>query len=410
MTTGSLGSPAFRFGGPTAATRRRLLGAGPAVLATMILKPPRETGAAPPATPIPSPSASPTELDASCLAAARTGEQPGPGPAGTPSQLWQIAIGAGDASAPVLGGDAVFIVDNDGDVHAIDAETGHERLRVPLNGGASGMAVAGTTLLLGGDDLVALDATTGDVRWRAALATPVSAPVACGELAYVGGARGVFAVEVATGAERWRFLTGTAMGSPAASGGVVAVCSGDGDLYVLDAASGRERWSVGIGGGSPPALAGDAVVIATERGPLGERHGTLAVLDRGTGAERWQVEVPARIDGAPAVGGGRVFLGTGGALVAFDAATGAERWRFAAGNILATPALAGEVVYLAAGSGGPIDGTGMLVALDAATGDQRWRYPLPHVLVSPPVVANGVAYVSSADPYIGGQLVAVGGS
>jgi outer membrane protein assembly factor BamB len=141
---------------------------------------------------------------------------------------------------------------------------------------------------------------------------------------------------------------------------------------------------------------------------LGERHGTLTVFEMETGAERWQMELPDRIDGAPATAGGLVFLSTGGALVAFDAESGGERWRFAAGDLLATPALSGEVVYLAAGHGIPVDGSGDLFALDAATGTVRWRFSLPHVMVSPPAIANGVVYVSSADPYVGGQLVAVG--
>jgi outer membrane protein assembly factor BamB len=379
--TGSPISPVQPVGGATAFARRRLLGASGAALAWAFLRTAREAAVAKSATPEATPVAAQPGVDAACLAASRTGEQPGPGPAGAPARRWRVSIGAGFAPPPVLGGDAVFVADNDGAFRALDAATGQERWRAPLGGGATGAAVVGTTVLTGGDALVARDTATGDERWRLGPAMAVTAPVACGELAYAGGARGVFAIEVATGAERWRFLTGTAMGAPAASGDAVAVRSGDGVLYVLDAATGRERWSVGTGGGPLPVLAGGAVVVGAERGALGGRHGTLTVFDLGAGGERWRVELSAGVTGAPTPSGP-----------------------------LATPALAGETVYLAAGSGGPVDGSGSLVALDAATGAVRWRHVLPHVLVSPPVVANGVAYVSSADPYLGGVLVAVGGS
>jgi len=81
---------------------------------------------------------------------------------------------------------------------------------------------------------------------------------------------------------KWKFATrGPVRGSPVVAGGLVLFGSGDGNLYAIEAATGRERWRVALGGAvaSTPAVA-DGVVFATSR----ERR--LTALDLSTGRER----------------------------------------------------------------------------------------------------------------------------
>ena len=94
-----------------------------------------------------------------------------------------------------------------------------------------------------------------------------------------------------------------------------------------------------------------------------------------------------------------------GYLYAVDAATGSQRWRFqtlstsvsnggtyidesdgtSRGAIVASPAVAGGMVYFG-------DGAGYFYALDAITGTQRWsRRTTSGGIGSPPEVADGVA-------------------
>src|SRR5687768_16517450 len=58
---------------------------------------------------------------------ARTGEQPGPGPAGAPAARWSFATGAELASAPALDGGAAYVSGDDGVLSAVETATGRER-------------------------------------------------------------------------------------------------------------------------------------------------------------------------------------------------------------------------------------------------------------------------------------------
>ncbi len=83
----------------------------------------------------------------------------------------------------------------------------------------------------------------------------------------------------------------------------------------------------------------------------------------------WRVDLDGEVNGAPAVGGGRVFIGTSaGTLHALALADGRSLWRHAAGApIEAPPMLAGETVHVG-------DGNGVLHAVAADTGELRWRF------------------------------------
>jgi hypothetical protein len=130
---------------------------------------------------------------------ARTGEMPGPGPAGAPVQLWRFAASGPVASSPAVADGGVYVGSSDGHLYAVDRATGAERWRV---------------------------ATGGSV---------FSSPAAVVGLVYVGNDGGVlFAVDAATGTERWRFETeDSTRSSPAVLDGVVYVGSDDGHLYAL---------------------------------------------------------------------------------------------------------------------------------------------------------------------------------
>src|SRR5262249_38362065 len=83
---------------------------------------------------------------------------------------------------------------------------------------------------------------------------------------------------------RWKFdAHGPVRGSPVVHGGVVLFGSGDGNLYAVDAFTGRERWRAPLGGAvvSTPAVSGK-VVVATAR------DRTVAAVDLSTGRPRWR--------------------------------------------------------------------------------------------------------------------------
>ena len=218
---------------------------------------------------------------------------------------------------------------------------------------------------------------------------------------------------------KWKFPTGARIvSSPIMQDGVIWFGSDDGNVYAVDAASGRQRWMHATGGpvDATPAVA-DGVLY------VGSYDGKFYALNAKTGATRWKfatagerhVEAPG-MDGlpktqtlsdpndvyasSPVVAGGAVFFGSGDHnIYALDAKSGELRWKFATGDVVhASPAYANGVVY--AGSW-----DSYFYAIDAATGKEKWRFhggedPLIHNQVgfqSSPAVVNGIVYTGCRD-------------
>ena len=125
--------------------------------------------------------------------AARTGEQPGPGPVGEPVLRWRFHAGDIVTSSPAVSNGVVYVGSGSyeaqtGTLFAIDAATGTERWRVDLSGFVtSSPAVANSVVYVGGIDgtFVALDAATGAERWRTTLGRSVrSSPAIVDDVVY----------------------------------------------------------------------------------------------------------------------------------------------------------------------------------------------------------------------------------
>lgn len=115
-------------------------------------------------------------------------------------------------------------------------------------------------------------------------------------------------------------------------------------------------------------------------------------------APRWTATASGHLlHGAPAIGGGRVFVavtdladGKRGGVVAFDLASGRQLWRTRTSSpVRGGPALDGDTVAIA-----QLDGT--LLVLDAATGALRWTRDLGKGIApeagnvfAPPAIAAG---------------------
>jgi eukaryotic-like serine/threonine-protein kinase len=241
-----------------------------------------------------------------------------------------------------------------------------------------------------------------------------SAALAADATSFRAGAahRGVFdgsAPQRLAGA-RWKFQTaGPIRSSPVVAGDRVFVGSDDGNLYAIDAASGREMWRLATGGGvsSTPAVDGDRVFVAS-------RGGSLVACDRASGRERWRVRFDASLplpwgwdffDSSPAVADGRVIVGSGdGRIRCVAADTGKLVWDVAtSGRVRSSPAIASGVVYC-----GSCDGR--VRALDAATGKEVWTFATEGAGIdsskvgfdrtsvqASPAVADGVLVVGARD-------------
>jgi outer membrane protein assembly factor BamB len=154
------------------------------------------------------------------------------------------------------------------------------------------------------------------------------------------------ALDALTGEERWRFAAPGLFGTPVVREGVVYVSGGSGTMLELDAASGGERWQASVPGGwGAWAVDEETVYVASMH------NETLTALDRTTGLARWQTEIREPWT-TPVIVGDEIYLVSDDALRVYDAVTGAERWFFPIeGGRVSTPAVVGGIIYLSTDAG-----------------------------------------------------------
>ena len=274
--------------------------------------------------------------------------------------------------------------------------------------------------------VTAIDAATGELCWRHRSAASVRHAAACaqdsvfamtvtGELLCLAAESGAcqWRHQLAEPSRRWVF------GSPLVSDGYV-YAGVSSDFVALDADSGEVLWrrqdfgpDDWISSYPSPAAAAGRVVVAFYTQPT-----ALAVLDAATGQSVWELagSKATYMYATPVVGTDQLFTVSGGLVRAFDLETGDSRWEqeIRLGRIQATPALAGERLFVATGSG-------KLHALHVTDGRELWQWsvesacPLftPYVRSGPttlasPVVAGGVVWVAAADGCLYGLDEATG--
>ncbi len=317
---------------------------------------------------------------------------------------WKFATGGPVLSSPVIDQGTLYFGSGDGNVYAVDAETGVQKWMVTTRGAVDSTPALDQGLLFvasfdGG--LYALDAATGVRRWRFDTggerrfeakglhgASPasqtffdgwdmfLSSPVVVQGTVYFGSGDGnVYALDERTGALRWKFPTGDVVhASPAYDAGTIYIGSWDSRLYALDAASGREKWRFEagqdpvmhnqVGFQSSPAVAKGTVYV-------GCRDAHLYALDAETGKQRWSL--PTRgswVVASPAVAQGKVIVGTSDSklLHVLDAESGKPIYQHE-GNayFFSSPAVTADTIVVGKMNGG-------VIALDLPTGKPLWEY------------------------------------
>jgi len=180
---------------------------------------------------------------------------------------------------------------------------------------------------MGARALYALDAATGETRWKRELTyNPWGGATVAGDLAVVTGssigyyyknlkgARGdLTAIELRTGAVKWRkeISTGGVVGCAAASSGLAVCAATDGKVRAYKLADGERAWlyDARLPFFAPPAIAG-GIVYAADLG------GTIHALELTTGASKWTLNlvketgVPGMVYGGVTVHGGKLIVAT----------------------------------------------------------------------------------------------------
>jgi outer membrane protein assembly factor BamB len=284
--------------------------------------------------------------------------------AGSGQQIWKRATGGPVPATPAVANGFVYIGSFDGKFYALDARTGAPKWKFVTGGErqfeakgihgwqpknqtipdpfdiylSSPVVVNGTVYFGSGDgNVYAVDAASGDLRWKFAASDVVHASPAYAEgVVYAGSWDSYFyAIDAASGKEKWRFHGGEDplihnqvgfQSSPAVVNGVVYTGCRDSNLYAIDAATGKEKWHFNNNGSwviTSPAVTQGKVVFATSD------SGLYHVLDALTGKAVLQQEGKGIMFSSPAIAGDVAYIGVvNGTLEARDLASGKLLWDF----------------------------------------------------------------------------------
>jgi eukaryotic-like serine/threonine-protein kinase len=307
-------------------------------------------------------------------------------------------------SSPAIVGGVVYVGSNDGNLYAIDQQTGTQKWKFSTGARvASSPAVANGLVYFGSYDgnFYVVAADTGKLRWKFRNAAErrfagthlhgsvpegetmpdpfdvyLSSPSVWNGSVYFGSGDGnVYALDATSGSPKWKFKTGDVVhASPAIADGKLYVGSWDSYFYALDAMTGKELWRFKTG--EDPEIHNQvgiqsSATIANGMVYFGCRDSKLYALDAATGRQRWAFPNKGSwVITSPIVRDGKVYFATSDTALLHiaDAETGepidAIKFHW---PIFASPSIAGNTLYVAGQDG-------KLVALDLNSRKPLWTF------------------------------------
>jgi outer membrane protein assembly factor BamB len=345
-------------------------------------------------------------------------------------QVWETDTGKGSdddsrlTAPPVVAGGRIYVLDAQAHVFAYDARSGKPLWDESLAPhGPDQTALLG---LLGPDELTLFGLLGSDMSIDPSKGFGGGAAFDSGKLFVSTGFGDVFALDAATGKQLWKSnLQVPIVNAPVANGGRVFVSSEDNHFVALAEQDGRVLWdhqgiteSAGILTSTSAAVAGDYVVVPYT-------SGELYAIKVDNGRAEWNdmltksgnVTALSELDdiaGRPVIDRDMVFaVSHSGMMVAINLNTGDRAWSRDIGGIQ-TPWVAGDFVYVLS-----IDG--QVLCLERKDGRVKWIHQLPHwrdpdskdeaiVWSGPVLVSDRLILVSSTgkaeslSPYTGDLL------
>lgn len=348
---------------------------------------------------------------------------------------WKFDAHGDVNSSPAVMNGIVYVVSLDGRLYAVDATTGKqrwcfategerrfsaigymgmlpavERMADPWDFYLSSPAVVGGTVYFGSGDgnVYAVDAESGSLRWKYKTGDVVhSSPAVSNGVVYAGSWDTYFyALDASSGQLIWKFKTGDdakihlmtgIQGSAAIVGGTVYFGSRDANVYALNAKTGELKWKYANGSSwviSSPAIASDRVYFTTSDSYR------FQALDAVSGRALYSLRYGIYAFSSPAVAGSHAYFGTfDGRLYDVDLEKQSYSGRFATpGFYLNGKKYLGPDGTLATESVWTGD------TLDSLISDLRGKIFSMGSIISSPVVSNGSVYFGSVD----GNLYAIG--
>lgn len=278
------------------------------------------------------------------------------------SERWSTRTRQPIAVKPRVGHGHVYVGTEQGVLHAFSTEDGTTVWEYDAGTGLTdtSIAVGENTVYLGGDagGLVAVNATTGELRWNVTTKYEKSVPVRDDESLYVG----------------------------AGDFGSATTSDNRGVLFALDPENGAVRWKTPVAEPvvAPPAVSGEQIHT------VGDTRGGIFAFDTGTGEKQWTYRTHTSILAPPAAVNDVLHVGTtGGQVYALSVSDGTERWTFEANSAIRAPlAVTSNGLYVG-------DNTGSVYKLDRSSGEERSKFAVEYDYVTSIGVRNHSVYAVS---------------
>ena len=351
----------------------------------------------------------------------------------SPKASWTVDLGDNQAKLglrqrPVIDGDRLFVSNDSGRVLAISVGTGDTlwdsevvktgkqgsrlffwKRRATEAGLTGGPGVGAGLVVVGGrnGEVVALDSETGAERWKTTVTSEViSAPLVHAGLVVVRSGDGrTFGLDAADGTRKWVFDRGLPSlgvrgnGSPVAGGELVYLGYDDGAVIALRAADGQRAWEQLIaqpdGRNELERLAdvdGEIQVGLTELYATSFRGQTMAI-SLANARPLWTRDVGSY--GGLGMTTDRVVLAdSSGTVWALDRAGGTAMWKqeVLARRWLTTPAVQGNFAVV-----GDVEGYLHWINLENGQIEGRVRADRSPILATPQVSPTGTLVVLTSD-------------
>jgi len=292
---------------------------------------------------------------------------------------------------PVMEGNWLYILKDNGRINAINKHTGNVRWAKEVGElAASSPAIRDGRLYLtvlerrlgSGGRALAMNASTGKVLWSRPLPSRTeSSPVVAGGAVYFGSENGtVYALRESDGGVRWTYkAAGPVKGGLALNDGKLYFGDYAGRMYAVRAATGKLAWRAKTQGARFGFASGRFYAtpsVAYGRVYSGNVDGYVYSFSERTGELAWRTKTAGYVYSSAAVGAApgdkpTVYVGSyDGTFYAMDARSGKIRWRFGGGSKISGGAtLLGDIVYFS-------DlGHRRTVGLGARTGRKMFEYP-----------------------------------
>ena len=239
---------------------------------------------------------------------------------------------------------------------------------------------------LQGEHFISIARDTGETAWTADIESAWP-PLVHDGVVYIAASDELHALDAASGEHKWRVPMGRGpMAALAMTQDTIVGLVAPDEVWAFRRTDGQRLWVRALGGTVGPAsmaIDGNRIFVA-----IGSRLVRVALVD---GAITWDRTLPGMLK-APVAYDDRVFVAsTANALHAVSQNSGAIAWSYPTGADVIGAAVDGNMVYVTS-----LDN--VLRALKQGSGGQVWKKPLTTRPTGPPRVAGGVVAVSGLMP------------